>query len=325
MKDQDNAKAILDFYKYKAERSEGAFANAYDSNTGKTVEYIVNSGPNVWLGIAAAQYTRKFKDEEYLSVAEDIARWLIALQKQDKEFGIKGGPKFGWFSTEHNLDAYALFGMLYKLTEDGRYLEAQHRALEWLKKNSFNRLESRMNRGKGDATIATDTFAWAIASLGPGLLKESGMDPDQIMDFAETNCMVTVDYIRQDGENVKVTGFDFGKYEHMARGGVVSTEWTGQMIVSFKIMAEYYRQDSKFDKADYYNKKADFYFSEIEKMVIVSPSKIGQGQGCLPYANQEDVDTGHGWRVAHGTRTGSTAGTSYTIFAKYNYNPLALD
>ena len=323
--DRDSAKAILDFYKYKAERLEGAFANAYDSYTGKVTEYSVHCGPNIWLGIAAAKYIRKFRDEEYLSIAEDIAGWLIALQKQDDEFGLKGGPKFTWFSTEHNLDAYAFFGMLYKLTEDGRYLEAQNRTLEWIKKNSFNRLEGRMNRGKGDATIATDTFAWAIASLGPGLLKGLGMDPDQIMDFAETNCVVTVDYIRQDGENVKVTGFDFGKYEHMARGGVVSTEWTGQMIVAFKIMADYYRQNSEFNKVEYYNKKADFYLSEMEKMVIVSPSRIGQGQGCVTYASQEDADTGHGWRVARGTRTGSTAGTAYIIFAKYNYNPLALD
>ncbi|MCX5693088.1 MAG: PilZ domain-containing protein [Candidatus Omnitrophica bacterium] len=325
MGDEDSAKAILDFYKDKAERLEGAFANAYDSYTGKVAEYSVHCGPNVWLGIAAAQYTRKFKNEEYLSIAEDIAGWLIALQRQDKEFGLRGGPKFKWFSTEHNLDAYALFGMLYKLTEDDRYLEAQNRTLEWLKKNSFNRLEGRMNRGKGDATIATDTFAWAIAALGPGLLKESNMDPDQIMDFAEINCLVTVDYIRQDGEKVKVTGFDFGKYEHIARGGVVSTEWTGQMIVSFRIMVDYYKQNREFNKAEYYDKKADFYLSEIEKMVIVSPSRIGQGQGCLPYASQEDVDTGHGWRIANGTRTGSTAGTSYTIFAKYNYNPMVLN
>ena len=325
MEEQDSARMILDFYKYKAEKSEGAFANAYDSYTGKITEYAVHSGPNIWLGIAAAQYTRKFKNEEYLSLAEDIAGWLIALQKQDKEFGLRGGPKFAWFSTEHNLDAYALFGMLYKLTEDSRYLKAQNRTLEWLKKNSFNRLEGRMNRGKGDATIATDTFAWAIAALGPELLEKSRMDPDQIMDFAETNCLVTVDYMGQDGEKVKVTGFDFGKYEHMARGGVVSTEWTGQMIVSFKIMVDYYKQNRDFYKAEYYSKKANFYLSEIEKMVIVSPSRIGQGQGCLPYASQEDADTGHGWRVAHGTRTGSTAGTAYIIFAKYNYNPLNLD
>jgi hypothetical protein len=97
------------------------------------------------------------------------------------------------------------------------------------------------------------------------------------------------------------------------------------VLISFKIMADYYKQNSEFDKADYYNKKSDFYFSEIEKMVIVSPSRIGQGQGCLPYATQDDVDTGHGWRVAKGTRTGSTASTSYIIFAKYNYNPLVLN
>ena len=323
--DKENAKEILDFYKNRAEKSEGAFANAYDSHTGKIVEYHVHSGPNVWLGIAAVQYTQKFKDDEYLSVAEDIAKWLIVLQEEDKDFGIRGGPGFEWYSTEHNLDAYALFGMLYKITEDDRYFKAQKRTLEWLKKNSFNRLECRLNRGKGDATIATDTFAWAIAAIGPELLKESDMDPDQIMDFAEANCMVTTDYVRQDGEKIKVTGFDFGKYEHMARGGIVSTEWTSQMIVSFKIMADYYKKNGDFNKSSYYNKKADFYLSEIEKMVISSPSKVGQGQGCLPYATQEDADTGHGWRVAHGTRTGSTAGTAYAIFAKYNYNPLVLE
>ncbi len=325
MGDRQDAKEILDFYKYKAQKSEGAFANAYDAQTGSVMEYYVHSGPNVWLAIAIVQYTKKFKDETYLSVAEDIAGWLIALQKQDKDFGIRGGPKFEWFSTEHNLDAYALFGMLYGITEDDMYLEAQDRILGWLKKNSFNRLEGRMNRGKGDATIATDTFAWAIAAIGPKLLKESGMDPDQILDFAETNCMVTVDYIMQDGKKVKVSGFDFGKYEHLARGGIVSTEWTSQMVVSFRIMADYYKQNSDFNKAAYYNKKADFYLSEIEKMVISSPSRVGQGQGCLPYATQDDVDTGHGWRVARGTKTGSTAGTAYTIFAKYNYNPLALE
>jgi len=323
--DQVRAEAVLEFYRNRAEKSEGAFANSYDSHTGKIAEYNVHSGPNVWLGIAIAQYTKKFKDETYLSVAEDIAKWLIWLQKQDKDFGIKGGPKFEWFSTEHNLDAYAFFGMFYKITEEEEYLEAQNRAFDWLKKYAFNRLECRINRGKGDATIATDTFAWAIAAIGPEKLKESGMDPDQIMDFAETNCLVTVEYKRQDGGKVKVTGFDFGKYEHMARGGVISTEWTSQMIVSLKIMAEYYKENREFNKAAYYSKKADFYLSEIEKMVIVSPSKMGQGHGCLPYATQEDADTGHGWRVAHGTRTGSTAGTAYTIFARYNYNPLSLD
>jgi len=314
----------LSFYKNRAKKIKGAFANAYDADTGSVLEYNMHVGPNVWLGIAILQYTNKFKDDRYLSVAEDIAKWVIILQKEDKDFGIRGGPDVGWYSTEHNLDAYAFFGMLYELTGDRRYFDARERALSWIRNNAFNRREGRLNRGKGDATIATDTFAWAVAAIGPQILKDLDMDPDQVIDFAETNCLVTVDYARPDGEKLKITGFDFGKYEHLARGGIVSTEWTAQMVVTLKIMAKYHKEKNEFQKESYYKRKADFYLSELEKMVIVSPSRIGQGEGCLPYASQDNVDTGHGWKVAHGSRTGSTAGTGYTIFAKYGYNPLML-
>ena len=323
--EQENAQKIFNFYREGAKKVYDGFTNAYDAHTGLVVEYNVHAGPNIWLGVALLQYTDRFKDEQYLPLAEQIGEWLIALQEEDKEFGIRGGPKFNWFSTEHNLDAYAFFGMLYKFTQDKKYLEARQRTFEWIKKNAFNRREGRLNRGKGDATIATDTFAWAVAAIGPDLLKESGMDPDQIIYFAETNCLVTADYTRPSGERLKITGFDFGKYEHLARGGIVSTEWTAQMVVTLKIMAEYHRKGNRFTEADNYKRKADLYLSELEKMVIASPSRIGQGEGCLPYATQDDVDTGHGWRVARGSRTGSTAGTAYTIFAKYNYNPLMLE
>ena len=324
MGDQDRAEKLLDFYRNKAEKKEGSFANAYDAYNGPILEYTVHVGPNVWLGIAILQYINKFKDEKFLPTAEEIGKWIIMLQEEDKDFGIRGGPKITWFSTEHNLDAYAFFGMLYKITKDRKYLEAQARTLEWIKDNAFNRREGRLNRGKGDATIATDTFAWAIAAIGPRLLKELDMDPDQIIDFAETNCLVTVDYTRPDGRQLKITGFDFGKYEHLPRGGIISTEWTAQMVVTLRLMADYHREGNNFAKETYYKRKADFYLSELEKMVIVSPSKIGQGEGCVPYASQDDVDTGHGWRIAQGSKTGSTAGTAYVIFAKHNYNPLMI-
>ena len=324
MNDQEGAQKILDFYKDRAEIVNGGYVNGYDAYTGKVVEYTVHSGPNIWLGLAVLQYTDKFKDEKYLLIAEDIAKWLISLQKEDAEFGIRGGSKFTWFSTEHNLDAYAFFGMLHEITEDNRYMEAQERTLKWIKDHAYNQKENRLNRGKGDATIATDTFAWAIAALGPKILKESGMDPDHIMDFAEDNCLVTVSYKRPDGEQLEITGFDFGKYKNLPRGGIVSTEWTAQMVVSLNMMAEYHESRGDVSKADYYKIKADFYLSGLQKMMIVSPSRVGQGEGCLPYASQDNVDTGHGWRIAKGSRTGSTAGTVYTIFAKHNYNPLML-
>lgn len=48
-------------------------------------------------------------------------------------------------------------------------------------------------------------------------------------------------------------------------------------------------------------------------MVISSPSPSGQGQGCLPYASSDFVDTGHGWMTPKGKNTGSVSATIYTI------------
>ena len=178
-------------------------------------------------------------------------------------------------------------------------------------------------RGKGDSTIATDTFSWAIASLGPATLKSQGMDPDGIMEFAEDECRVEAKFYRPDNRAIEVVGFDFAKPRHLGRGGVVSTEWTAQMIVAFKIMADYHKKENDLEKGKIYQHKAAYYLSQLGKMVISSPSPTGQGEGCLPYASIDDVDTGHGWRVAKGRRTGSVAATIYYIFAFKGYNPLS--
>jgi len=68
----------------------------------------------------------------------------------------------------------------------------------------------------------------------------------------------------------------------------------------------------------------DEYLVQLGNMIISSPSPSGQGEGCLPYATQDVVDTGHGWITPKGKSTGSVAGTTWTLFAYYNYNPLEL-
>lgn len=75
-------------------------------------------------------------------------------------------------------------------------------------------------------------------------------------------------------------------------------------------------------KAQSYQLKADEYLAALSNMIICSPSASGQGENCLPYASQDFVDTGHGWFTPKGKATGSVSGTTYTIFAYYNYNPL---
>ncbi len=246
------------------------------------------------------------------------------MQKESEDGGIRGGPGITWVSTEQNMDAYALFNMLYELTKSEKYKTARETAFSWLKLSAYNKPQGRFNRGKGDATIATDTFSWAIASLGPRLLKENGMDPDGIMEFAEENCKVKAYFYRPDNTSTEVIGFDFAKAANIGRGGIVSCEWTAQMVVAFKIMADYHRKRGDIEKLSAYSKKAEYYLTQLSKMVISSPSPSGQGEGCLPYASIDDVDTGHGWRVAKGRRTGSVAATIYYIFAQRGYNPLKL-
>jgi len=317
------ARKILDFFAKNAQKEKGLFFNAYYANDGAPVEYSISVGPNTWLGLAIMQYTRKTQDKSYLPLAESLAQVIINLQDADEDGGIRGGPDYKWYSTEHNLDAYAFFNMLFKITGKQLYRRAQDKALNWLVVHAYDRQDLPVKRGKGDSTIATDTYAWSIAAIGPQKLKELGLDPDKIIEFAEENCSVEVNFVRPDGQSVKIRGFDFAPQRHIARGGVVSSEWTAQIVVSLKIMADYYKQSNVLKSRDY-EKKAAMYLGELSNMIISSSSPSGQGEGCLPYATQDFVDTGHGWQTPKGSRTGSVSGTVYTLFAYYGFNPLEL-
>ncbi|MFA4889061.1 MAG: hypothetical protein WC628_05765 [Candidatus Omnitrophota bacterium] len=318
------ARKLFSFLKDKAERKDGYFYNAYFCQDGSPAEYTVHCGPNIWLGIAILQYMKKSSDNTYLNLAEEIARNIIALQDRDLDGGIRGGPNIAWYSTEHNLDAYAFFNMLYKLTAKPQYQQAADKTLTWLVNNIYNNNEFPVKRGKGDSTIATDTYAWSISAIGPEKLLQLNMNPDRILEFAEANCAAEVDYTRPGGQVVKVKGFDFATQRNLARGKIVSTEWTAQMVLAFKIMSEYYHKLAMIAKARAYALKADEYLVSLTKMIISSPSPSGQGESCLPYATQDFVDTGHGWYTPKGKSTGSVAATAHAIFAYYNYNPLEL-
>ncbi|MDD3345252.1 MAG: hypothetical protein PHO34_02290 [Candidatus Omnitrophica bacterium] len=322
--DYPSARKMLDFFAKEAKRENGWFLNAYYVNDGAPAEFVLHCGPNIWLGLSVVQYTQITGDRQYLHIAEEIARNIIALQNSDLDNGIRGGPQMTWYSTEHHLDAYALYKMLARVTKSDAYEQAAEKTLGWLLRHTYDRQDLPVKRGKGDSTIATDTYAWSIAAIGPEKLQSIGMDPDKIMEFAEENCKVEVSFTRPGGQVVKVQGFDFAPQLHVSRGGVVSSEWTAQMIVSFKIMEEYYLKKGQAEKAAAYREKADNYLGQLSKMIISSPSPSGQGEGCLPYASQAYVDTGHGWMTPKGKHTGSVSGTAYTIFAYYGINPLRL-
>lgn len=322
--DFQRAQKIFNFYKYKAQKVDGGYLNAYYVKDGQPAEYVVHCGPNIWLGIAVLQYTKSSGDNRYLDLAKEIADWVIQIQNQDEGGGIRGGPRVQWHATEHNLDAYAFFSMLYKITAHPRYKESNQKVLNWLIRHTYDRPDIPIKRGKGDSTIATDTYAWSIAALGPAKLEEIGMLPDDIIEFAENNCRIEVNFHRPDNTTIRVKGFDFASQRNLARGGVISCEWTAQMILGFKIMACYYRDKQMPDIVQVYQSKAQDYLWQLSQMIISSPSPSGQGRGCLPYASSDSVDTGHGWITPKGSSTGSVSATAYTIFAYYGWNPLEL-
>jgi len=321
--DIKRAEKVLAFFKNSTKREKTGFKNAYNAVNGLSVENVVHLGPNIWIAIAALHYADKTGDNTYLTFAEDMAKWIISLK--DADGGLAGGPGISWYSTEHNLDAYALFNMLWSMTSKEEYRIERDRTLKWIKDNTYSKSDGGMKRGKGDGTIATDTMAWAIAAIGPTRLLKEGMDPDGIMKFAEEHCLVSTDFVSPGGDTINIKGFDFAKARNMARRGVVSSEWTAQMVMAFKIMADYYAALNDKEKANLYKDKADMYLNELYKMMISSPSPSGQGAGCLPYASQPNTDTGHGWRTPAGKQTGSLSGTSYAVFAKKGYNPLSRD
>ena len=330
--DERDARRILNFFKEKLPPADNfkGFPNAYYHDSGDIAEYTVHCGPNIWVGIGILQYTHKTKDDYYLPVARVIADWLITVQDKDPEGGLKGGPEFSWFSTEHNLDAYAFFGMMHELTKEEKYQIAQKRIFSWLKTYAMiprgkDYQSPPTNRGRGDATIATDTFAWSLAAIGPEKLRQLGMDPEEIMNFAEEHCAVTVPFTRPSGVKLEVTGFDFAKHANISRGGMISPEWTSQMIVSYQILSRYFSQKERLNQAHYYAEKARSYLGELNKLIIASPSVKGQGEGCLPYATLENADTGHGWSTPPGTKTCSVAGTAYMIMAIKQFNSLVLN
>lgn len=314
------AEKILDFYLDKVRQGEKIYNGYFTS--GEVFEYVRHSGPKAWLGLAVLSYTQHTGNRKYLEIARHIAGFLH--QMQDKEGGLIGGPGLTWYSTEHNLDAYAFFRGLYNLTGETSYREKSLQVKNWIARYAYTDRQIPIKRGKGDSTIATDTYAWSVTSFGPATLYSLGMDPEIILEFAAQKCRVSVNFKHQDGRQVEVTGFDFAKARNIGRGGVVSGEWTAQMILAYMIMADYFK-DIDQQKQDKYLQKARFYFNQLQKMVIISPSRVGRSEPSLPYASTPFADTGHGWRTPRGNRTGSLASTAYFLIAYKGYNPLRLE
>ncbi|MFH1061676.1 MAG: PilZ domain-containing protein [Candidatus Omnitrophota bacterium] len=316
----EKAELIFDFFNNRAKKVQGGFANAYDVITGNVSEYIVHTGPVIYLGLAIMRYEQATGKNTYSKLVYEIADWLLDLQNKNSDGSLPGGPQVSWAGTEQNIAAYIFFKTLFKTEHDQRYALAARKIHGWLKDTAYNKTLKRFNRGTDDRMIATDTIALSIMAFGPEGLEDMGVTIDDLIDCAEENCKTTINVKNISGKKINISGFDFCAPSSISRSGTISVEWTAQMVVAFRQISSFYKQQSDPAKADKYERRADYYLGELEKLMLVrSAFGLSKGSGGLPYASNSAVDTGHGWYTPDSGSI-SAAGTNFAIFAKEEYN-----
>jgi hypothetical protein len=92
-----------------------------------------NTGDLAWAGLALAELYDATGNTQYLDSAVGIGRWIQANCASDRGAGgytggyADSGERITWKSTEHNIDVFALFRLLARLTGQHVWLDrAQH-------------------------------------------------------------------------------------------------------------------------------------------------------------------------------------------------------
>jgi hypothetical protein len=290
-------------------------------------------GDMSWSGIALAQLARRVPRGPYLDGALKIGRWIY--DNTHSTTGL-GGYTFGETagltdhkSSEHNIDVYAFFRLLARLTGDGRWNARARHALEFIEA-VWNDADGFFWTGSDDgATInknpkqlPLDVQTWFWLAVGRGRYAEC-------LDWASTNLRNTDSPLRP---NSSLTGHDtftgavFGsgtlrtdvtarvggteEWRPFPDDGGVWFEGTGQLGLALR------KRDRSGDLA-----ASDALLATLRS----AQQKLGGGQtfggkrieGGIPAASSP-IDTGFGFAYHPHLHT---AATSWYVFAATGFNP----
>lgn len=153
-------------------------------------------GDMAWAGIALAQLYARTLRPDYLDGAVRIGNWISNVTFDTRgaggyNFGVDGGNNLLTNkSTEHNIDAYALFNMLALLTGDGVWSSRAQHARNFVVA-MWNREDEFFWTGTGGdgvtinrENIPADTQTWSFLALREDLFASS-------IDWAKTNLATT--------------------------------------------------------------------------------------------------------------------------------------
>jgi hypothetical protein len=216
------------------EFNDGRVRQAYHANTltkvdprtGRTVANYVGDpfwfihsavGDLSWAGIALAQLARRTRSASYLTGAKRIAQWIFDNTRSTSGLG---GYTFGtrpdlqgFKSAEHNIDVYAFFRMIARLTGRGAWLTRADHAWEfvtrlWNAEDGFfwtgSNDGSTINKSPTQLPLDVQTWSW----LGARRQRYAAA-----LDWAATNLATTDTPQRTNSAltgNYKVSGVAFG-------------------------------------------------------------------------------------------------------------------
>ena len=344
-----DAQKIIDYYinTPNAWRIGGIIDAVNPTNPVVGEDWSVRTGSNLWMGIASFHLYKATKDIKYLTLTKKLADFAISLQNNNKDdlsfggirLGPLGGPNvasdqhlyndinqpafYEIFATEHSIDAYALFNMLYLETQDTKYKDARDKALGWLKRIAYNKDEHRFNRGYSkslDTAVATDVQSWGISALGLDVLDsfEPGL-AEKMIEFVENNCLSEVYFTKPGGEKIKVRGADFVDHKTAARLGrapVVSPEWTFQLINAYRRIELDFKKRGDTARENQYREKRAALIKSMLNLAIETNNTL-----AYPYTTQPGAVIGHEYSTPKEGNL-SSIGASYAILALSEFDPL---
>jgi hypothetical protein len=262
----------------------------------------IDTGDNAWAMVSLLALYQRTPKPAYLETALKLGEFINRFRAAAGRYkGYQGGvespdsnePKRrAYASTEHNLDIYAAFTMMFKLTGDRLWQERAQHAKEFVdamwdasKGCYLTGTTSASERNTNSQQLPLDAQAWSVLSLRdtPGLHAKA-------LQCAENNH-------RANSEGF--SGFDFNN----DKDGVWF-EGTGQMAVAYAVMGQ--------------PAQAERLRQELRRAQQTAP--FGDRYG-LAAATRDGLSTGFGFMYFRRLHVGATA---WNVFAQLQVNPYYL-
>lgn len=312
----------------------------------------VHLGPNMWVAIAALQYTAITAKLDFMPFIIDMLKWAQQINHyrfKDNSLGA-ASMGYGWqppdwskvYSTENVVDHYAALKMLkyiyYNSNIDVKSyfkkagfsindIDAELENIErWMIKLIYDKNKKSFNMGYNergiDRTDALDTVSWAIPAITPERLEELGIDPFDLMDFAEKNY-----YVTDTVNDAEIGGYDFTNRQGRRKNyRMIWFEGTNFHITALQVMSDYAQKTNNKQLSKEYKEKSIKLLNDIN----TASGLIGLIDGALPYTSKKPTDKqiyttfADYWEIPrgkNGTWVASSSSTGWRLIATSAFNP----